>query len=515
MRRASVTRGEHLAVNVRPVGGVEHDRLRPHERRRRKRGRHRPRQKRTRRAAVRERHDAGRRGARVHVRELPARELDGRPLIGLGPGEPAARAAADCDAPDVARIGIALVRRVDQIVAARPERDLLDIEIARRQQLRRPAGRRHRIEMRTAVALPFEREPPVARPPERPHAVRREEFAAPSAISGPDDAARSGRGIGDRDRPRRPRTRRVVERERLRVPRQAHEGDLRSVGRPDGGTVARKRRRRVHDPRRAERVDRDVRVIAAVVRDGDARAVGRPKRIARRPADGEQRGGFLRGPRAAAVARRDRGAHHLARTRAVASDPRDAIALRGDDGLLADPEFDRRFARKRRQQNLPRLAFRRIERIRIYAAAVLAEASALVDDRARVRHERDAAEFSAVVGRLVRDLANATGLPHGDIPRTAFVDGPPECVALRRRGEIVDERCREHRVEREGRRLGVCRRHAKRGRRHERRTRNDNGSKKRHADLETKSDFAFGFVFTTRRSCVARTPNAACGSASP
>src|SRR5438132_1236236 len=171
-------------------------------------------------------------------------------------------------APDVAPIEVILIRRVDDLASIGRKGDVLDFELTRREQLRFAAVDGDRIKMRPAVLLPRKHDA-IARGPN--DLVLGHDAAIDAAVAfirAPDLATVAGGDVGDADRPRLPRAYRR-EREHFVAGRDAREGDLLSVRRPDRKRVAVDARIEIANRLRREVVGADEGMLAARRYEGE------------------------------------------------------------------------------------------------------------------------------------------------------------------------------------------------------------------------------------------------------
>ena len=137
-----------------------------------------------------------------------------------------------------------LVRAVDDRRPIRGERDVLDLERARRQQRWSAARGGNRIEMKPAVAFPWKNETVSGRPQDLAAGIDSLEDAAAARLGAEDFSRRhSGRAglprlqVGDADRPRLAGASRV-EGELIPERRNTSERQASSIRRPRGVCVA-------------------------------------------------------------------------------------------------------------------------------------------------------------------------------------------------------------------------------------------------------------------------------------
>src|SRR5208282_394069 len=133
---------------------------------------------------------------------------------------------------DVPAVNVVLIRGVDDLASTGRERHVLDLESAGGEQIRRTSGRRHRVEMQPAVALPGE-DDAVARGPKE--LILRDDLVedAAAAFPGAPNFAALTRGyLRDVNGPRLTLAP-GPERKGQRGGGDADKRDTRAVGRPN------------------------------------------------------------------------------------------------------------------------------------------------------------------------------------------------------------------------------------------------------------------------------------------
>ena len=128
-----------------------------------------------------------------HRRPLEIGALAERERLSAGHGDP----------PQVASLDVALVRAVEDGLAVRVHAHVLDLELSRREQRRRPPARADGIKVRPAVLLPREDDPFSVGPDELVRAHDLAEDAAAAGVGAERLARLAGGHVDDAYRPRR------------------------------------------------------------------------------------------------------------------------------------------------------------------------------------------------------------------------------------------------------------------------------------------------------------------------
>jgi len=345
-----------------------------------------------------------------------AGDTDRGPLDALAPRHGFGAPARDRHLPRVPPIDVALVRGIENAGAVGREGDVLDLEVAGRQERRLATGDGHRVEMRPAVRFPREGDPVAGRPQKLLSGAEPAEDAPPSRPRPPDEPTLPRRDIRQPDLPGMPLAL-GHERVRLGVGGQPQERDLVPVLREHGSHVGVDTRIEPADRVPADVEHPHVRVVPAAAHERHSPTVRRPAQTRDLAARLEECLGL-----GSPVERRNLSPALVYEGHAI---PR-----RRHDRRVPLSELLRLASRDRHDPHSLLRSARIARRIRILALPVRVPSADKSDGRA-IRREGQVGKFLAVVRCVARELAGLVGgrLRHPDVADAPSIEHPGEFAA--------------------------------------------------------------------------------------